>query len=547
MLEVYNKVYMRTGDEGQCISQDLFRLFMLFAISGVTRYRAGLSKEHPFGYYLAALAHITSVPLIGSPDAIQNSLLIGRFGMYHHVGTSLWDISHFCMRQCIELGYHAPPQNTVTAIEEQKQRRIFWECYILDRYSSGILGRPFAIADEDISVELPILADDEVLKAANITSLSDVSNVAPSQPTEVSVFVFCIQLRQISSNILTEFNSGRRQTSRSAHGTPMPFTSAGYVQMKVHKFHEELEAWRQKAPVFADPKSLYERPEWYDFMLEKDKLTLFRGAMHTAPKLSNNSPPAELLALSLRSAIRVITLYSEMLEKKYITWTRSYFQAIFAAGLSVLFCLGLDRSAADQESAESSSSPVAALHMCSQVLHTFEKEMPDVRSFALVFDELKELSIRKLQQQQPNPRDKTTQSNRHGYLTIPALQTTNQATDWPRFNHSNKNNHNNSTQSSYPSNQQPIAAAAALNNALDWQRPSTNLDLFQPPMSSDLPSPSVTTAVAAGQQNRHQDALPDWPLLTEEFIENLEAGLGEYAWGFAGDDLYPWNPQLDLG
>jgi hypothetical protein len=29
-------------------------------------------------------------------------------------------------------------------------------------------------------------------------------------------------------------------------------------------------------------------------------------------------------------------------------------------------------------------------------------------------------------------------------------------------------------------------------------------------------------------------------------MENLEAGLGEYAWGFAGDDLYPWNNQPDL-
>jgi hypothetical protein len=519
---------MRAGDESLSDPQDLFRLFMLFAISGVTRYRSGLSKEHPFGYYLAALAHIGSIPLIGTPDAIQNSLLIGRFGMYHHVGTSLWDISHFCLRQCIELGYHAPPQSPITAIEEQKQRRIFWECYILDRYSSGILGRPFAIADEDISVELPVLADDEVLKAANITSLSDVSNVAPSQPTEVSVFVFCIQLRQISSKIHTEFNSGRRQAYRSAQSTPMPFTSAGYVQMKVHDFLAQLESWRQNAPVFADPNSLYERPEWYDFTLEKDKLTLFRGAMHTAPKLSNNSPPADLLALSLRSAIRVITLYSEMLEKKYITWTRSYFQAIFAAGLSVLFCLGLDRSAADQENLSPSteaSSPVATLHMCSQVLHTFEKEMPDVRSFAVVFDELKDLSIRKLQQQQQQQQtsiDRSNQPAQHGYQTIPASQTTTQATDWSSFH----NNYTNPTQPTHHS-----IHPAVQNSSTDWERSYTN--------NTDLFPPSSTSGLG-------QEPLLEWPMLTEEFMENLEAGLGEYAWGFAGDDLYPWNNQPDL-
>lgn len=31
-----------------------------------------------------------------------------------------------------------------------------------------------------------------------------------------------------------------------------------------------------------------------------------------------------------------------------------------------------------------------------------------------------------------------------------------------------------------------------------------------------------------------------WPVLTEEFMENPEAGLGEYAWGFAMDDHFYW-------
>lgn len=124
VLEVYNMVY-DSNKSSQSSPQDHFRLFMIFAISGVTRYRAGLCKEHPFGYYLAALAYVKSISLIGSPDAIQNSLLMARFGMYQHIGTSLWDISQFCMRQCIELGYHAPPRAPVSAIEEQKQRRIF--------------------------------------------------------------------------------------------------------------------------------------------------------------------------------------------------------------------------------------------------------------------------------------------------------------------------------------------------------------------------------------------------------------------------------------
>lgn len=61
---------------------------MIFAISAITRYRAGLTTEHPYGYYLAAQSYIGDVALIGNLDAIQNLLLVARFGMYHHIGKS---------------------------------------------------------------------------------------------------------------------------------------------------------------------------------------------------------------------------------------------------------------------------------------------------------------------------------------------------------------------------------------------------------------------------------------------------------------------------
>jgi len=471
---------------------------MIFAISSVTRYRAGLSQEHPFGYYLAALAHVKSTPLIGSPDAIQNSLLMGRFGMYQHIGTSLWDISQFCMRQCVELGYHAPPKIVQEPLHEQKQRRIFWECYILDRYSSGILGRPYAIADDDISVELPVLADDDALKAANVASLSVISGATPPFPTEVSVFVFYIRLRRISSCIRTEFFNGRKLHSSSGHGTPMPFTSAGYVQVTVQNFLVELDAWRQSAPVFTTPKSLYERPEFYDFLLEKDKLSLVRAAIHVAPKLRNNAPPSDLLAQALLSATRVITLYSNMLANSYITWTRSYFQGIFTAGLSILFCINTGPPT-EPPPCPGTARPTDTLQLCSEILHSFEKEMPDVRSFTAVFDELKDAAIRKVQSHSDdNVADGHTSSEaivaHRGIDAHQGTSTSHMHTLVP-----NVTDHSSST-----------------------------------PMEIDLNTQYFNPFPA-------EPAGLDWPIMTEEFIENLEAGLGEYAWGFAGDDVYDWS------
>lgn len=496
-MDVYDKVYTSTNGV-ESSSQDRFRLFMIFAISGVTRYRSGTSKEHPFGYYLAALAHVKHIPLIGSPDAIQNSLLLGRFGMYQHIGTSLWDISQFCMRQCVELGYHAPPQTVQAPLYEQKQRRIFWECYILDRYSSGILGRPYAIADDDITVELPILADDDALKFADVVSLSAISGASPPFPTENSVFVFYIRLRRISSRIHTEFFNERRQHSHSAQGTPMQFTSAGYVQVMVQDSLAQLDEWRQSAPVFTTPKSLYERPEFYDFLLEKDKLSLIRGAMHVAPKLKNNAPPPDLMAQALLSATRVITLYSRMLESSYITWTRSYFQGIFTAGLSILFCINMG-SAAETCTSSEPVHPTSTLQLCSEVLHSFEKEMPDVRSFALVFDELKDAVIRKAT-------GRFDDSVAAGHTLLPTCVSL----------HRPDAQLGTSSQQAHTQSGNVIDLPSAVPTEIDF-----NASYFNP--------------------FAMESAFLDWPIMTEEFMEGLEAGLGEYAWGFAGNDVYERN------
>lgn len=83
-MATFNRIYHPSGDPAS--AQDHFRLFMVFALSGVTRYRASDSTDHPYGYHLAAQKYMSNTPLVGSLDAIQNLLLVARFGMYHHIG-----------------------------------------------------------------------------------------------------------------------------------------------------------------------------------------------------------------------------------------------------------------------------------------------------------------------------------------------------------------------------------------------------------------------------------------------------------------------------
>jgi len=241
VLSIFNRVYdLSTASS----DQDHFRLLMVFAISATTRYRAGISNEHLYGYFMAAELYLGKIPLIKDIDAIQNLLLVVRFGMYHHIGTSLWEISQLCMRQCIEWQLQRRPTQALDPLTEQHRRRIFWECYVLDRYSSGILGRPFAIAESDIDVPLPFDANDEYLINAGMCSLD---SIAPSMatPTEVSVFIFCIHLRHISSRVHSTFYTGRSSAAPGpASGAILPeFKSIGHVYSAFAQYRKELRDW----------------------------------------------------------------------------------------------------------------------------------------------------------------------------------------------------------------------------------------------------------------------------------------------------------------
>ncbi|OSS43831.1 hypothetical protein B5807_11616 [Epicoccum nigrum] len=376
---------------GPSNAQDKFRLFMVFAISATTRYRAGLCAQHPYGYYLAAERWLSSIPLIQDIESLQNLLLIARFGMYHQIGCSLWEISQVCMRQCIELRLHEEPSKSLDPLREQHFRRIFWECYVLDRYSSGILGRPFAIAERDITVSLPINAYDDHIATAGTSALDAVYPSASMLITEMSIFIVLIELRRISSRIHTTFYT-RRPAVFSAESQHARTRSLGHVYVDFVRFKSELDTWRLTVPTFSDPRSLYERPDWHDFMYHKDMLLLTRGAIHSLPtplSLSSSST-RQLLNACYTSAARVIQLYGDLMDKRAITWTRSYFQVIFTAGLTVTYCIGLGMLTHSIHDSASQNEAIDTIARCGKILNHFKDQMPDAGSFAIVFDLLKE-------------------------------------------------------------------------------------------------------------------------------------------------------------
>lgn len=92
---------------------------------------------------------------------VQFLILLGVHGQRSPYGAGAWSQIRYATSVCIEMGLHRKRTRIVSpehARDVEIRRRAFWSCYCLDRVTSIVLGRAFAIADRDINVEVCFLA-----------------------------------------------------------------------------------------------------------------------------------------------------------------------------------------------------------------------------------------------------------------------------------------------------------------------------------------------------------------------------------------------------
>lgn len=375
-------------EEESPTKHDLFRTFIILALGSIHPHRRGDHQCHPFGYYLSAMRNFDRFVVRDGLNPIQDLLLLTRFGIYYHIGTSVWAMVRLCVRMCVEQSLHKRqelPCNE-SLIQEQMRRRVFWICYMMDRYSSITLNRPFAISDSDIDVGPAADADDQQLSMAE-QSVHNLDEFCSQQTalvaTEMSAFLAAVRLRQVSSRIHRYFADTLNSQTSARTGQDQLFLATGHIHVALQKFLVELETWRASAPVYESPTCLFERAEWYDLLQAREAFNLLRRALDVAPK-RDGAPSCSLLTQCQESAVRVIALYSDMYRRSVATYTRSYFQMMFTAGLSLLYC-GSVLSRMESSSVEQCS---RALEQCRTTLTNMTVDLPDARHYVAVFDAL---------------------------------------------------------------------------------------------------------------------------------------------------------------
>ncbi|KAI7280326.1 hypothetical protein KC343_g3194 [Hortaea werneckii] len=293
------------------------------------------------------------------------------------LGMSTWEIARLVIRICVEEELHLEPISPIEPLHEQHRRRIFWECYVLDRHSSVTLGRPFAIEDSDIRIGLPIPVHDKDLSSRAPGRLDVVkTSLTFEENGAMEIFIHFVRLRLITSRIHNAFFSS--QSATKANNSSV--LDVGQTLVEYHSLLAELERWRQAVPAFPLSESLYKRPKWYDFLFEKEVLLLVRGALDAVPS-NLGWPPPELAERCRTAAARTITLYSEMYAARHINCTRGYFQTIFTAGLTLVHFAPKGQSMGQR----ARHPQVEVLNQCAHVLWSLCEIMTDARPFAQAF------------------------------------------------------------------------------------------------------------------------------------------------------------------
>jgi hypothetical protein len=388
---------------------------------------------------------------------------------------------------------------------------------MIDRYSSITLTRPFAIADGYIKIGFPVDANDEEIEAAEASgafpdldsfgSASSLTAGTTTRTTEMSVFFACLTLRQITSKIHTSFgNKAIRQTL--ANNT----TARGVIYSNLHRLLKELQQWRTSTPLFHSPQNLYQMQEWYDRLLLRERLLLIRKTIDIVPK-QGNIPPRDLLSLCLECAVGAITCFCQLFEQKKITFTRSYFQMLFTAGVSVMFCLSVVRDFGHSTVRNGTD----AVSIGETALKRMSEELPDSKRYVAVYEALRLYVIRKYSRQLQTESIRDTHhtsevQNESSRPRQPALMPN--MIPW-NGGYDNRNILESSKMISVGANLHPSTHAHSALHA------PSNETAFTP---DQMPS-------IQGDTNISEDSTLSWNIFEDNALWDMEAGLNEYAYG----------------
>ncbi|KAE8337970.1 hypothetical protein BDV24DRAFT_139040 [Aspergillus arachidicola] len=385
-FEEFYQSYQVSKDTRRVSPSKPFHLHMVLAISArIMQLHPEMGGNiNPEFYYSNATRYVDEALQVPGLERIQSLLLLALYilrtpGSISNLGG--WHIIGFAVRYAVELGMHrnikcgGPRAQDPYHIEIR--RRVFWSAYVLDRAVSLTLGRPFALSENDIDVDLPVALEQNPVNVKEIQYNQSSAALTETKTSNLSSFVHLCRLRRLESRIKQELYSA------SSPATMQDYT----YDTTIDSYRQELLEWLNNIPFFTpDGKlqegySLYDTPEFFRIQYSKALRMLLQHRITNFSSEANSPKDKEYLALSARASGDICQYYRTLHQRRPLGWNFLALHSIFTAGLTLLYCIWAEREHADLARFED-------IRSCSNVLFAISERWPTATKFRDIFEVL---------------------------------------------------------------------------------------------------------------------------------------------------------------
>jgi len=323
---------------GPATAFDALLIDMLFAIStaNVSKFdwRQLPSAE---SHHTRAMNGLQSILALGGIKALQAILLLCQYRTGSSIqdnSGSMWHLVGIASRICFELGLHKESSYPLVAsssdtggesveyIDQEARKRTFWSVVALDRVTSNILGRPFAIRDDDYDHHVPMKDYQVDIPMSDTTTISQ----------RPFVFHHIVRYRILCGKIVTTLHRKRR-----------PDMSPDEAFNVRNGLHEELEQWFNSVLELGLPptSSSIDGPQvscflsmtWYQLIRANAALMIWRPSPLLAGLAETDASLQHIFAAAKQS----ITHYAKLHKTRQLNYSWITLQSVFMAGLSYIF------------------------------------------------------------------------------------------------------------------------------------------------------------------------------------------------------------------
>ncbi|KAK0391830.1 hypothetical protein NLU13_1329 [Sarocladium strictum] len=428
LWELHRSITKRRGGQGATVGSteqiDLTIMHLVYAIGSrclQLLQKFSVSSTVPEAHFLRAMEHIRQDFKFTSTKSIEVTLLLAIHSMRSPYGTSVWHLAGLAIRQCLELGLHKQRLIDHQNIQvDQYRKRLFWSVYIFERKTALVLGRPFALSDEEIDLSLPAKMDD-----GNRNTVADEAQEhSPNRkyPQHKAALDFHrknIQLYQIHSDIRLALSRMKKTPSKEGLRTTTSTLLRQLDQWKqqvLTKFCQHVQEEPDVSKTLTDfcqeqdsadsESSSSETHQHPPFMkrpveIEKNELLLeYHKARRSLlqPLMTENSHnyPFETAdyAACAESSGQICQLYRRLHRLSPIPFSLRDLHAVFLAGFTLIYCLRVCPSIYSVER-------IGDVGACSTVLYVITEQWSSAKKYRDAFETLAEKVLDAVKGQHP--------------------------------------------------------------------------------------------------------------------------------------------------